>query len=365
VTRLQEMMENVYAVVRNNTHVAARQRKKIYDATVKPTEFSPGKFVWVYQPRSWRRRSPKWSSYYIGPCLVERRINAVTYVLKRSPGGRSFVVHVDKLKSYSGNLSDGWLKYLRNKQDVSGAQEGRSKDTASDVSIRINSGELLCSNELAGSEGAVAPGQLAGLQEPAVADELAGPNTTVVASDRSVVTDADTRPDPCTLYEDVLSRPVAEGDVNNTRRSRPRRGRRPPRWQKDYICGINKVKNSLRETEMADEQEFTCNVRRGDGQKCGRVFKTDSGIRRHSLTVHGRRYHADRLPSPLGDVEFSSEWPSSEDVNRTPRRGNAIKGDERRGRWRLMRMVLLEWCRHAQSRQPVLLLKEAVRSSLP
>jgi transposase InsO family protein len=304
VTRLQEMMEKVYAVVRNNTHVAARQRKKIYDATVKPTEFSPGKFVWVYQPRSWRRRSPKWSSYYIGPCLVERRINAVTYVLKRSPGGRSFVVHVDKLKSYSGNLSDGWLKYLRNKQDVSGGQEGQSKDTASDVSIRINSGELHCSNELAGSEGAVAPGQLAGLQEPAAADELAGPNTTVVASDRSVVTDAATRPDPCTLYEDVLSRPVAEGDVNNTGRSRPRRGRRPPRWQKDYICGINKVKNSLRETEMADEQEFTCNVRRGDGQKCGRVFKTDSGIRRHSLTVHGRRYHADRSPSPLGDVEF-------------------------------------------------------------
>ena len=111
VAVLQETIEKAYRIVRNNTHVAAQRRKKLYDASVKTAEFENGKFVWIYQPRAWKRRSPKWISYYSGPFRVERRINAVTYVVKKTPICKSIVVHVDKMKPYLGEIPISWKKF--------------------------------------------------------------------------------------------------------------------------------------------------------------------------------------------------------------------------------------------------------------
>jgi hypothetical protein len=130
VKDLEETVEKAYAVVRENAHVAAQRRKRIYDANVKVQEFRPKQLVLVFQPRSWRRRSPKWSrswrrrspkwsSYYIGPCLVERRINTVTYVVKRSPNGKSFTVHVDNLKLFRGTVPTARAKYCEDPETVS------------------------------------------------------------------------------------------------------------------------------------------------------------------------------------------------------------------------------------------------------
>jgi len=77
VQKLRQNLETAYRNIRESTQAAAERRKKRYDARVKLTEYEPGKFVWVFYPRAKRNRTPKWDSYYVGPCRVERRINAV------------------------------------------------------------------------------------------------------------------------------------------------------------------------------------------------------------------------------------------------------------------------------------------------
>jgi hypothetical protein len=111
VAKLQETMKRAYQIVRRNTHVAACQRKRIYDAREKLAELTAGKFVWVYYPRAWKRRSQKWTSHYTGPFRVERRINAVMYVVKRSPCGKPMVVQVDKLKPFYGVIPGQWKRH--------------------------------------------------------------------------------------------------------------------------------------------------------------------------------------------------------------------------------------------------------------
>ena len=81
---------------------------------------------------------------------MERRINAVTYVVKRSPNGKSFTVHVDKLKPFTGTVSPIWMKYLEVKIDDSGSV---SSQVAGPVTVDVYDSSAkpsTVSNQLAG-----------------------------------------------------------------------------------------------------------------------------------------------------------------------------------------------------------------------
>jgi hypothetical protein len=205
-------------------------------------------------------------------------------VVKRSPAGRFFVVHVDKLKPFSGSLSENWLRYMEvngknfavhdaitNGENGNVLQHGMTKVLDKPVE---QSCELLDSGKLAGLGGESAPGQ------------LAGPEGTSEGS--------------------PSGRRAKQGE-KNTPCVRPKRDRRPPAWQRDFVCriGISSLRSdsSFSDESMEVERKFVCNQRNRDDQVCGRRFSTDSGIRRHCVTVHGRRYHANRTPSPMGEEE--------------------------------------------------------------
>jgi hypothetical protein len=76
-------MARTYQIERRYTQAAARPRKRIYDTRVKMAEFTAGKFVWVYYPRAWKRRSQKRTSYYTHPLGEERRNNPLINVVKK------------------------------------------------------------------------------------------------------------------------------------------------------------------------------------------------------------------------------------------------------------------------------------------
>jgi len=57
----------------------AVRTKRHYDSKVKDVVFHVGDWVWVYSPRRYIGRSPKWSKQYGGPFLIEKVINAVNY----------------------------------------------------------------------------------------------------------------------------------------------------------------------------------------------------------------------------------------------------------------------------------------------
>ena len=71
-------------------------------------EFTSGSWVWMYSPRRYVGRSPKWQRNYSGPFLVIRRLSFVLYVVQRSRRAKEIVVHGDKLKLYLEPAPDSW-----------------------------------------------------------------------------------------------------------------------------------------------------------------------------------------------------------------------------------------------------------------
>jgi len=117
-----EKMRESYAVVRQHLGSSAMRMKKYYDMRVRPKEFEVGSWVFFYNPRRYRNRSPKWQKLYTGPFLIVRKIGAVNLVLQASKNSRSFVVHVDKVKAYLGEAPKGWLAVEEARPDVDGVQ---------------------------------------------------------------------------------------------------------------------------------------------------------------------------------------------------------------------------------------------------
>ena len=70
-------MEQAHALVRECLNTASARTKRYYDIDVRSREFTPGSWVWMYSPRRYVGRSPKWQRNYSGPFLVIRRSSFV------------------------------------------------------------------------------------------------------------------------------------------------------------------------------------------------------------------------------------------------------------------------------------------------
>ena len=55
-----DMLTEAYDEVRGNLGRAAQKAKHYYDARSKQVTFKPGDLVWVYNPRRYQGRTPKW-----------------------------------------------------------------------------------------------------------------------------------------------------------------------------------------------------------------------------------------------------------------------------------------------------------------
>jgi len=76
------------------------RKHSIYDCMSHPLAFKLGDFVYVFSPRRFVGRSPKWQRKYSGPFKVVRQVNAVNYAVRKGPRGAVQIVHIDKLKPY-------------------------------------------------------------------------------------------------------------------------------------------------------------------------------------------------------------------------------------------------------------------------
>ena len=78
------------------------------DAHVKPVVFSEGQFVYYYYPRARPNKYHKWQLNYLGVYKIIRVLNSTNCVLQRTPRGKAFIAHFDKLKHYHGNEPEVW-----------------------------------------------------------------------------------------------------------------------------------------------------------------------------------------------------------------------------------------------------------------
>lgn len=96
-----DRQRRAYELVRTHLGVAADRNARLYNMKVNQTRYAVGDWVYVYNPRRYRHRSPKWSRAYEGPFRIEEVISEVIYVVRKSPQSKPRVVHVDKLKLHS------------------------------------------------------------------------------------------------------------------------------------------------------------------------------------------------------------------------------------------------------------------------
>jgi hypothetical protein len=108
VEKLQQRFELAFTCVLQQQKSRTARMKRAYDANVTVRRFEVGQFVWYYYPRTPPGRATKWQRFYSGPYRVERAVNDVNYVIRRTPRARPIIVHVDKLKRYFGSTPLCW-----------------------------------------------------------------------------------------------------------------------------------------------------------------------------------------------------------------------------------------------------------------
>jgi hypothetical protein len=98
VRHAQESIEYAYPLVRDSLRKCADTNNRHYNKRVHEKSFEPGDRVWLYSPRQFRHRSPKWSSYYREEAVVKIKLNEVTYIVRVKGAKKDRTAHIDKMK---------------------------------------------------------------------------------------------------------------------------------------------------------------------------------------------------------------------------------------------------------------------------
>ena len=129
-TRQREAFE----LARRHIGRAAERSKQYYDLKVKPKKFDIGDWIWVYNPRRFVGRSPKWQRLYTGPFLVVGKLGAVNLIVQRSSKANKQVIHVDKAKLCSGDTPNCWLSG-DDIREVDGSEQSASDNERDQVLV--------------------------------------------------------------------------------------------------------------------------------------------------------------------------------------------------------------------------------------
>ncbi len=112
VQTLEEAMKVAHDVV--SQHVGERYdyMKKNYDRNVRAQEFQIGQPVWLQVYPRPKGQSKALLKYWDATWIVIERISAVHYRIQKSPRGRSWVMHSDRLKPHYGPITNAATKRL-------------------------------------------------------------------------------------------------------------------------------------------------------------------------------------------------------------------------------------------------------------
>nr|XP_055054004.1 uncharacterized protein LOC129439426 [Misgurnus anguillicaudatus] len=100
--QLQDRLQSAHEYARRQALQAGVRQKRAYDHHCKGRDFCAGELVWVYGPKRKKGRSPKLDSAWIGPCYIVRKLGETVYRVRKRPGGKTVVLHRDRLAPYQG-----------------------------------------------------------------------------------------------------------------------------------------------------------------------------------------------------------------------------------------------------------------------
>ena len=109
VKDLRERLEDAYDIAREHLRESAERQKRHYDVRAYEDPYTEGDLVWIMNKTRKKGKCPKMQDRWIGPLVVEKRLNDVTYRVRVNENSKK-VVHYDLLKPYIGRDVPQWVK---------------------------------------------------------------------------------------------------------------------------------------------------------------------------------------------------------------------------------------------------------------
>ena len=107
--RLQDKMDEVHMFARDDLKIISGTTKQYYDTKAMATRYEIGAGVWLHNPQRKKGWLSKLSRNWDGPYVVVKQINDVVVRIKRSRQAKPKVVHINRLKPYTGRESFDWF----------------------------------------------------------------------------------------------------------------------------------------------------------------------------------------------------------------------------------------------------------------
>jgi len=108
VAELRDKAVEAFHDVRVSLQKSANRNKKYYDLGLKQQQFATGDWVLYFNPRKLRGKQMKWVRQFEGPFLVVSKPTSLTAKIQRSQKAQIRVVHIDKLKHFTGTPPKAW-----------------------------------------------------------------------------------------------------------------------------------------------------------------------------------------------------------------------------------------------------------------
>ena len=114
VGNLRHRLQEAYEVARENLGKGAERQKRYYYLGTMDEQYQVGDLVWLLNESQRKGKCPKLQRKWLGPMIVEAKVNNVTYKLRVSPT-KTRVVHFDKLKPYLAQEVPKWVPTMQDK----------------------------------------------------------------------------------------------------------------------------------------------------------------------------------------------------------------------------------------------------------
>ena len=110
VSKLKQKLTEIHDLGRRKLKQSIIHQKKHYDIRAKSKSYKEGQAVWLHDTSTKVGVCKKLSYRWKGPYVVLKKIDDLTYMIKRSKNAVAKIHHVDRLLPYNGMKSTKWFK---------------------------------------------------------------------------------------------------------------------------------------------------------------------------------------------------------------------------------------------------------------